>query len=445
MISLLQKTGNKTIPYLIAVFLFASLTSLAFENEKAAPPININGKVVNKYGRSIEGASVQVKGTLQGTTSKADGTFELRDINQEAAVLVISSVGYQMQELAIGRRTDFTIVLSEIVSGLEDVVVVGYGSRKKSDLTGSVATVSADNLKERAVVNFGLKLRISYGIAGNNRIGNYSSIGLLASGYYPTGDGLQNTVNPSTVPNDNLGWEKVQQSNVGFDLGLFNNRIRLEGDFYSSKSIDLLLNVPVPTITSYSTQIQNIGKVLNKGMEYLLTTKNVTGAVLNERYVRKYYDVSTSGSDNGNNWIELRLADIYLLYAEALVRTGGDKIKAIMFINRIRERARNTVGNPAIPKSADLLKDYTAADFPNDNALLLAIEKERRVELAFENHRWFDLVRTNRAKDVMTAEQLADGFAPFTWSDDMLSYPIPLTVMQSNPGKNTQNKGYTQL
>lgn len=445
MISLLQKTGNKTIPYLIAVFLFASITSLAFENEKAAPPININGKVVNKDGRSIEGASVQVKGTLQRTTSKADGTFELRDINQEAAVLVISSVGYQMQELAIARRTDFTIVLSEIVSGLEDVVVVGYGSRKKSDLTGSVATVSAENLKERAVVNFGLKLRISYGIAGNNRIGNYSSIGLLASGYYPTGDGLQNTVNPSTVPNDNLGWEKVQQSNVGFDLGLFNNRIRLEGDFYSSKSIDLLLNVPVPTITSYSTQIQNIGKVLNKGMEYLLTTKNVTGAVLNERYVRKYYDVSTSGSDNGNNWIELRLADIYLLYAEALVRTGGDKIKAIMFINRIRERARNTVGNPAIPKSADLLKDYTASDFPNDNALLLAIEKERRVELAFENHRWFDLVRTNRAKEVMIAEQLADGFAPFTWSDDMLSYPIPLTVMQSNPGKITQNKGYTQL
>jgi len=170
-----------------------------------------------------------------------------------------------------------------------------------------------------------------------------------------------------------------------------------------------------------------------------------TNAVHNERYVRKYYDVSTSGSDNGNNWIELRLADIYLLYAEALVRTGGDKSKAILFVNRIRERARNTRGDPSIPKPADLLKDYTAADFPNDNALLLAIEKERRVELAFENHRWFDLVRTNRAKDVMTAEQLADGFAPFIWSDDMMSYPIPLTVMQSNPGKIIQNKGYTQL
>jgi hypothetical protein len=169
------------------------------------------------------------------------------------------------------------------------------------------------------------------------------------------------------------------------------------------------------------------------------------GAVQNERYVRKYYDVSSSGSDNGNNWMELRLADIYLLYAEALVRTGGDKNQALLYVNKIRQRARNTPGNPAIPKPADLLKDYTLADFADDNALLLAIEKERRVELAFENHRWFDLVRTNRAKDVMIAEQAADGYPAFVWSDDMLSYPIPMTVMQSNPGKITQNKGYTQL
>ncbi|HZG23569.1 MAG TPA: RagB/SusD family nutrient uptake outer membrane protein [Chitinophagaceae bacterium] len=177
--------------------------------------------------------------------------------------------------------------------------------------------------------------------------------------------------------------------------------------------------------------------------DFWINAKN--GAVQNERYVRKYYDVSTSLSDNGNNWIELRLADIYLLCAEALVRTGGDKNKALVYVNRIRQRARETKGDPAIPRPADLLRDYTLADFPSDNALLLAIEKERRVELAFENHRWFDLVRTGRAKDVMIAEQAADGYAPFVWSDDFLSYPIPLTVMQSNPGKITQNKGYTQL
>lgn len=170
-----------------------------------------------------------------------------------------------------------------------------------------------------------------------------------------------------------------------------------------------------------------------------------TGTFENDRYVCKYYDVATSGSDNGNNWIELRLADIYLLYAEALVRTNGDKTTALSYINKIRQRARNTPGDPNIQKPAELLKDYQLTDFPSDQAFLLAIEKERRVELAFENHRWFDLVRTGRAKDVMIAEQAADGFGAFTWSDNMLAYPIPLTVMQSNPGKIIQNKGYTQL
>ncbi len=177
--------------------------------------------------------------------------------------------------------------------------------------------------------------------------------------------------------------------------------------------------------------------------DFWINAKN--GSVQNEKYVCKYYDVSTSGSDNGNNWIELRLADIYLLYAEALVRTGGDKTKALLYVNKIRERARNTPGNPVEPRPVDLLRDYTLSDFATDADLLLAIEKERRVELAFENHRWFDLVRTGRAKDVMIAEQLADGYAPFTWSDNMLSYPIPMTVMQSNPGKIIQNNGYIQL
>ena len=170
-----------------------------------------------------------------------------------------------------------------------------------------------------------------------------------------------------------------------------------------------------------------------------------TGAWENDKYVCKYYDVSTSGSDNGNNWIELRLADIYLLYAEALVRTNGDKSVALLYVNQIRQRARNTPGDPNVQKPADLLKDYQLADFSTDQSFLLAIEKERRLELAFENHRWFDLVRSGRAKDVMQAEQTADGYSPSVWNDDMLIYPIPMTVMQSNPGKIIQNKGYTQL
>ncbi|MGZ3958719.1 MAG: SusC/RagA family TonB-linked outer membrane protein, partial [Flavisolibacter sp.] len=155
-----------------------------------------------------------------------------------------------------------------------------FGENKKWGVFPSVSgawRVSEEPFMATLPMINDLKLRASYGIAGNNRIGNYSAIGLLSTGFYPTGDALQNTVSPSTIANPNLGWEKVLQADVGFDLGLFNNRIRLEADYYNSKSIDLLLNVPVPTITGYSSQIQNIGKVQNTGLEFLLTTRNLTG------------------------------------------------------------------------------------------------------------------------------------------------------------------------
>jgi len=155
-----------------------------------------------------------------------------------------------------------------------------FGSNKKWGTFPSVSLgwrISQERFMQEITQVSDLKLRASFGISGNNRIGNYSSIGLLATGFYPTGDALQNTVNPNTMPNNDLGWEKTRQYNLGFELGLFDNRVRLEADFYDSRSIDLLLNVPVPTITGYSTQMQNIGKVQNRGMEYVLSTKNLVG------------------------------------------------------------------------------------------------------------------------------------------------------------------------
>lgn len=156
-----------------------------------------------------------------------------------------------------------------------------FGNKKKWGLFPSVSgawRVSEESFMQRLNPTVSdLKVRASYGVAGNNRIGNYSAIGLLTTGFYPTGDNLQNMVSPSTIPNPNLGWEKVLQTDIGLDLGLFSNRIRLEADFYNSKSIDLLLDVPVPTITGYSTQLQNIGKVQNRGMEFTLSTRNLVG------------------------------------------------------------------------------------------------------------------------------------------------------------------------
>lgn len=191
-------------------------------------------------------------------------------------------------------------------------------------------------------------------------------------------------------------------------------------------------NAPTPSMAN-AYETGDPRKAISMSDGYVSTATNKP---VNEKYIRKYYDVSFAGSDNDNNWIELRLADLYLLYAEALVRQGKQPDVALTYLNKIRQRARSSTGGiPGIPP------DY--APFSSDTQFLLAIEKERRVELAFENHRWFDLVRTERAKDVMIQEQKEQtGFNASTWSDNMLLFPIPLQVIQSNPEKIKQNPGY---
>jgi TonB-linked SusC/RagA family outer membrane protein len=132
-------------------------------------------------------------------------------------------------------------------------------------------------MKNLPVVNE-LKLRASYGHTGNNFIGNYDHVGLLAKRNYVFGSGGGSVVNglgPNRISNPNLSWEKNKQMDVGLELGLFQNRIFIVADYYKKITSDLLLNVPTPSITGYTTARQNIGKIENKGWELGITTRNL--------------------------------------------------------------------------------------------------------------------------------------------------------------------------
>lgn len=127
-------------------------------------------------------------------------------------------------------------------------------------------------LADNSVLSF-LKLRTSYGLTGNAGIGNFGQMGLYGVGNYNSVAGLI----PSQIENPNLGWESTRQIDVGLDYGFFKNRISGEIDYYSKKTKDLLLNVPIPETSGYALQMQNIGSVQNKGFEFLINTNNLTG------------------------------------------------------------------------------------------------------------------------------------------------------------------------
>ena len=103
----------------------------------------ITGKVTNTAGEPIAGATVVVKGTTNGTISGSDGNYLLNNVSANAT-LVFSFVGMTTQEIQLNGRTEINVVLAEEAIGLNDVVVIGYGTVKKRDLTGSMSSVKSD-------------------------------------------------------------------------------------------------------------------------------------------------------------------------------------------------------------------------------------------------------------------------------------------------------------
>ncbi|SEJ60789.1 TonB-linked outer membrane protein, SusC/RagA family [Cyclobacterium xiamenense] len=103
--------------------------------------ILINGRVIDENGEPIPGATVFVEGTNIGTVTNIDGEFELNA--GEGAILIVSFIGYSAKRITVSNQTAINVILSEDLSSLEEVVVVGYGAVKKSDLTGSVSQVKA--------------------------------------------------------------------------------------------------------------------------------------------------------------------------------------------------------------------------------------------------------------------------------------------------------------
>lgn len=119
-----------------------------------------------------------------------------------------------------------------------------------------------------------LKLRGSYGVTGNADISNFPSLGLYGGTSYAGASAL----NPSQTPNPDLKWETTHQVDVGVDFGFFDDRINGQVDYYYKKTTDLLLNVNVPGTSGFATQLRNVGKLENKGWEFVLNTVNLTGA-----------------------------------------------------------------------------------------------------------------------------------------------------------------------
>lgn len=123
-----------------------------------------------------------------------------------------------------------------------------------------------------------LKIRASYGLTGNqDGIGNYPALDLWDAANYAFGGKIVNGITPIQIMNRNLKWESTLQSDIGIDMGFFENRLTITADAYYKKTNDLLLSVTVPASSGFTSGIKNVGSLQNKGLELTINGTPVTG------------------------------------------------------------------------------------------------------------------------------------------------------------------------
>ncbi|MDN3663878.1 SusC/RagA family TonB-linked outer membrane protein [Algibacter miyuki] len=129
-----------------------ALASASNVNENSKQELQVSGVVVDVNGQPLPGANIVEKGTANGAQTDFDGNFSL-NLKSKDAVLVVSFVGFTTQEVSVEGKTQLNIKLIENATSLNEVVVVGYGSQKKSDLTGAVAQISADDFESQPMTS----------------------------------------------------------------------------------------------------------------------------------------------------------------------------------------------------------------------------------------------------------------------------------------------------
>ncbi|NEM98572.1 SusC/RagA family TonB-linked outer membrane protein [Pontibacter burrus] len=201
-----------------------------------------------------------------------------KKIASASRIISGSSTGTNYVFVSYFTRANYVLNERYLFSG--SVRVDGSSRFGSGNRFGTFPAVSAgwimtgeDFLRDNPTLSF-LKLRASYGLTGNAEISNFAPLGLYSAAAYEEESGLV----PTSLPNPDLRWEKTKQFDIGLDYGFFNDRITGEIDYYIKNTEDLLLELPLPATNGYSSITKNIGKLENKGFEFVINTQNLVGA-----------------------------------------------------------------------------------------------------------------------------------------------------------------------
>jgi len=199
---------------LFFIFVCGIEAQVVVNNNRTGASFVVSGIVTSVSGEILVGASVQEKGAKNGVTTGSDGKFQI-SVSSEHATLIISYIGYAPKEVDIKGQTRLDVQLSMATQNSDDVIVVAYGSQKKADITGSVTSIQADDVKDQPVTQFaqsiqgktpGVQVNQTTGVPGQGmsiRIRGAASFGASSQPLYVV-DGVPlvssiNNLNPEEI------------------------------------------------------------------------------------------------------------------------------------------------------------------------------------------------------------------------------------------------------
>ncbi len=266
-----------------------------------------------------------------------------------------------------GRSESSSVFAKNNKTGFFPSAALGWKVSDESFLSGS-NTISL------------LKLRASWGQVGNQGIGAYQSLASFRETTTTVQDGFVPALFPAKIGNVDLGWETTTQTDIGVDFEVLGGRIALTADYYIMTTDDLLFNVPLPAYTGFSSQLQNIGVVQNKGFELAingavlqgdLTWNTGANITFNKNTILELVENETDGNDilysssplpGGGNTQILRegesvgtfwgfvyqgvsqAGDSLLIGSEGIV--GGESFKDLNGDGELTEEDRTIIGDP---------------------------------------------------------------------------------------------------
>lgn len=257
--------------------------------------INYNADLLLTYAKKIGDHSIDA---MLGYTAQEEKMNELRGngsrfpndeirILQNAQTISITNSMYEWSILAYFARVDYNFMNKYLLSAsFRREGCSRFGADNKWGDFPSLSLgwrLSEESfMPELPWLNV-LKLRASYGLTGNNEIGNYPSLAGMNSANYILGGAYAPGVVLQSFANAHLGWEKAKSLDLGLDLAMFHNKLVFTAEYYDKLTTSMLLSKDIPIITGFSSTVTNVGEVRNRGVELSLDYKTSVTRDLNFR------------------------------------------------------------------------------------------------------------------------------------------------------------------